>query len=89
MLKSLHVKISKEAFELLEKMHGISDVPKSKIVERALRLVAKEYDDVRKGLALLRDLEEAEKDLSEGRARSWEDIKAELDGKKKQKRRAA
>jgi len=37
MLKPLHVKISDEAFNLLERMHRVSDIPKSRIVDRALR----------------------------------------------------
>ena len=90
MLKPLHVKISKEAFELLERMHHISDIPKSRLVERALRAVAEDYEDLPKALKLLRAIEQADEDLAQGRARSWEEVKADIEkGLKQKKRRAA
>ena len=78
MLKPLHVKISEEAFELLEKMHRVSDIPKSRLVDRALRAVAKDYEDSPKALRLFRAIEEADRDLREGRVHSWEDVKDEM-----------
>ncbi len=90
MLKPLHVKISEEAFELLEKMHQISEIPKSRLVERALRSVVKDYEDAPKALKLLRAIEEADKDLEEGRARLAEDVFADIEKNlKRRKRRAA
>lgn len=90
MLKPLHVKISEEAFELLEKMHRVSDIPKSRLVDRALRAVAKDYEDSPKALKLLRAIEEADRDLAEGRARLAEDVFADIEKNlKRRKRRAA
>ena len=89
MLKPLHVKISDEAFNLLERMHRVSDIPKSRIVDRALRAVAKDYEDTPKALELLRIIEESERELAEGRAHKWEDVKAEIRAQLKRRRRAA
>ena len=89
MLKPLHVKISEEAFDLLEKMHRVSDIPKSRLVDRALRAVAKDYEDGPKALKLLRAIEKADQDLAEGRARSLEDVIADIEKKRKRKKRAA
>lgn len=89
MLKPLHVKISEEAFELLEKMHRVSDVPKSRVVERGIRAVAKDFEDIPKALKLLRAIEDADRDLAEGRARRLEDVIADIEGKPRRKKRRA
>ena len=57
MLKPLHVKISGEAFEELNRMHRQSDIPKSRLVDRAIRTAAKEYENIPKALDLLRAVE--------------------------------
>ena len=75
MLKPLHVKISEEAIEILERVHSRTDIPKSRLVERGIRSVAKDYADIPKALKLLRAIEEADQALAEGRVRSWEEIK--------------
>ena len=90
MLKPLHVKISEEAFKMLERMHQVSDIPKSRLVDRALRAVAKDYEDSPKALRLLRAVEEADRDLAEGRARLLEDVVRDIEKNlKKRKRHAA
>ena len=89
MLKPLHVNISEEAFELLEKMHRVSDVPKSRVVERGIRAVAKDFEDIPKALKLLRAIEDADRDLAEGRARRLEDVIADIEGKPRRKKRRA
>jgi hypothetical protein len=86
MLKPLHVKISDEALEILEKVHRSSDIPKSRIVERGIRSVAKEFADIPKALKLLRAVEEAEDDLHEGRARPLEEVVREIRRKRRRKR---
>ena len=89
MLKPLHVKISQEAFELLEQIHRLSDIPKSRVVERAIRAAAKEYEDIPKALKLLRAIEQADRDLAEGRARRLEDVIADIKARRRRKKRAA
>lgn len=86
MLKAIHVKISEEAFELLETIHRVSDIPKSRVVERAIRAAAKDYEDMPKAIKLLRAVEKAEQELADGRAHRWEDVKVEINAILKQKR---
>ena len=81
MLKPLHVKISEKAFRILEKVHRTSDIPKSRIVDRAIQLIEKEYTDIPKAMNLWRAIEEADADLREGRARPLEDVVKEIERK--------
>ena len=87
MLKPLHVKISDEALEILERTHRRTNIPKSKLVERGIRSVAKDYADIPKALKLLRAVEEAKEDLREGRARPWEEVIREIEHKRKSRQR--
>ncbi len=85
MLKPLHVKISEEAFLLLDQMNKKTDVPKSRLVERGLRAIAKEYERVPKAMELLRVMESAEEDYQAGRTKTWKNVKKEIEAKLKSK----
>ena len=74
---------------MLERMHETTDIPKSRIVERAIRTVEGEYADIPKAMGLLRAIEEAEADFAEGRAKPLEEVRSEIEKKRTRRRHAA
>ena len=87
MLKPLNTKIDVEHYALLERMHEQSAIPKSKLIERSLELYAKQLEDARLGLELLRDIEAAHAELERGETVGMEVIDDILRKAKARRRR--
>ena len=82
MHKPLNTKINIRYYRLLDAMHRKSDIPKSRLIERALEILSKHLSDYDRGLALLKDIEDAERDYAEGRLKTWDQVKKEIEANK-------
>ena len=78
MLKPLNTKIDAEHYQLLERMHEQSAIPKSKLIERSLELYAKQLEEARLALELLRDVEDARQALARGETHGMDAVDAVL-----------
>ena len=79
MHKPLNTKINIKYYRLLDAMHKKSDIPKSRLIERSLELMAKHLNRRAKADALLEAIEEGERDYAEGRTKSWDQLKSEIE----------